>query len=296
MARSHPPTLITLVRRTLVEECAVVPRDRLLLGVSGGGDSMALLHVLAHLRDRLRMEVVAHGVDHGLRQDAAGELELASALAQRCGVEFGCSRVRVKPGGNLQARAREARFRVLGQVASRIGATAIATAHHADDRAETVLLRLLRGAGPTGLGVLPPRDGNLVRPMIRARRVEVLAHLERHGVRFAHDPSNEDRRFARVRVRLDVMPTLEALSPRLVEHLCSLADRLRDASPPLVLVADGELVALGRAQQEQVRRLLGRRAPGARVLLPGGRELRLEDGVEAWELSGPGCRGGLPKR
>jgi tRNA(Ile)-lysidine synthase len=256
---------------------------------------MALLHVLAHLRDRLRIEVTAHGVDHGLREEAASELELARALARRCGVEFGSSRVSVRPGGNLQARAREARFRVLGQVASRIGAEAIATAHHADDRAETVLLRLLRGAGPTGLAVLPPRDGNLIRPMIRARRASVLAHLERHAIQFASDPSNQDRRFARVRVRLDAIPALEVLSPRLVEHLCDLADRLRDASPPLVLVADGELLPLGRAQQEQVRQLLGRRARGARVLLPGGRELRLADGA-AVRLSSSSCGKGLPKR
>jgi len=255
---------------------------------------MALLHVLARLRGPLKIEVSAHGVDHGLREEAAAELELARAFACRLGVEFESSRVRVKPGGNLQARARDARYRVLGQVASRIGAVAIATAHHADDRAETVLLRLARGAGPAGLAVLPPRDGKLIRPMIRARRASVLTHLERHGIAFASDPSNLDRRFARVRVRLDTIPALEVLSPRMIEHLCSLADRLRDASPPLVLVADGELVPLGRAQQEQIRRLLGQRARGARVLLPGGRELRLVDAAGVLQVSNAG-RGGLPK-
>src|SRR5262249_1473410 len=145
--------------------------------------------------------------DHGLRAEAASELDVARALAESLGVPFAVSRVTVSPGGNLQARARAARYEALGRAAASMGAKVIATGHTAADRAETLLLRLLRGGAPGGLAVLPPRapapvpgSPDVVRPLLRARRRDVLAHLERHDVPFARDPSNLDPRFARARV------------------------------------------------------------------------------------------------
>jgi tRNA(Ile)-lysidine synthase len=89
-----------------------------------------------------------------------------------------------------------------------------------------MILRLLRGTGVRGLGVLPVRDGDRIRPMLRARRTDVEAHLARHGIPYRVDPSNRDPRFLRARVRSEVMPALERLSPRVVEHMCALADEL----------------------------------------------------------------------
>ena len=128
------------------------------------------------------------------------------------------------PGGNLQARARDARWEALRTAASRLGADRIATGHHADDRAETVLLRILRGTTTRGLGVLPPHDGDRIRPFFRARRGDIDGHIARHHVPYAVDPSNADPRFARTRVRIEVLPLLERVTPRIVEHRCSLAD------------------------------------------------------------------------
>src|SRR5579883_102468 len=211
MPRSHPPTLITLARAALREH-ALVPRGELVLAaVSGGPDSMALLHVLALLRGRLAFGLFAHGVDHGLRGEAAAELDVAERFARSLDVPFGRTRVRLAGGANLQARVRAAR---------------IATGHHADDRAETVLIRLLRGTGARGLGVLPPRDGERIRPLYRARRKDVEAHIARHRLPYADDPSNRDPRFLRTRVRCELMPLLERMSPRIVEHLCAIADEL----------------------------------------------------------------------
>jgi tRNA(Ile)-lysidine synthase len=104
--------------------------------------------------------------------------------------------------------------------------TAPATGHHAEDRAETLLIRILRGTGPAGLGVLPPRAGNRIRPLYRARRADIDAHLRRHRIPFSLDPSNADPRFLRTRVRQEVLPLLESMSPRVVDHLCRLADDL----------------------------------------------------------------------
>jgi tRNA(Ile)-lysidine synthase len=234
--RSHPPTLITLARAALREH-ALAPRgSTLLVAVSGGPDSMALLHVMAFLRARAGagprrraggFGLFAHGVDHGLRPEAASELDVAEAFARRLDVPFTRSKVAVDPGGNLQARARAARWASLRIAASRVGAEHIATGHHADDRAETLLMRLLRGTGARGLAVLPALEGDRVRPFYRARRADIDAHVARHEIPFARDPSNEDERFLRARVRRDLVPCLLQLNPRAVEHLCALADDAR---------------------------------------------------------------------
>ena len=226
MPRTHPPTLITLARAALRDH-PLVPRGGLaLVAVSGGPDSMALLHVLALLRSRMAFGLFAHGVDHGLREEAAAELDLAEELSRSLDVPFGRSRVVVAQGANLQARAREARWIALRAAAAKVGADRIATGHHADDRAETVILRLLRGTSARGLGVLPPIDGDRIRPLYRARRADVDAHIARHRLPCAFDRSNRDPRFLRVRVRRELLPMLERLSPKIVDHLCSLADEL----------------------------------------------------------------------
>ncbi len=242
---------------------------------------MALLHVLSVLAERIGFSLFACGVHHGLRVEADAELELAAEFAGARGVPFRCERVQVDPGANLQARARELRYSALERARQQFGATFLVTAHHADDRAETVLLRLLRGAGPRGLAVLPARSENRLRPLIHARRSDVIAHVERHGVPFAEDPSNADPRFLRTRVRREVLPLLEELSPRVVEHLAALADQLSLHDPAAeALDASGAVVPLNREQAAQLRKALAH-PPGdsrrfLRLPLEGGRELVLD--------------------
>jgi tRNA(Ile)-lysidine synthase len=272
--RSHPPTLLKLARRTILDEHLIGHGETVLVAVSGGPDSMALLHVLSRLSQSMRFGLVAHGVDHGLRAEAPGELALAATLARDLGVPFSTTRVDVGRGPNLMARARRARFEALRAALARAGGTAIATGHHADDRAETVLMRLLRGSGPAGLAALPGRSADLIRPMIRARRPDVMAHLARHRVPFALDPSNRDPRFLRTRVRYELLPMLKALSPAIVAHLCSLADALGQAAPAPGPTIPGR--ALGRAQRVALGRALATGNARARVPLAGGAVARVD--------------------
>lgn len=269
--RSHPPTLLTLVERTVRDEALFDGARTVLVAVSGGPDSMALLSALARLAPKLRVSLVAHGIDHGLRAEAAAELDLAADLARSLAVPFATTRLAVPSGANLMARARTARLEALRNAARSAGASLLATGHHADDRAETVLMRLLRGTGPAGLAALPPRAGDLVRPMIRARRADVLAHLARHRIRFAEDPTNRDPRFLRSRVRHEALPLLAELSPRIVEHLCALADAASEGPwpPPAVPARLGDR-PLSRAHRDLLARALRRRLGGVRVPLPGG--------------------------
>lgn len=274
MARSHPPSLVTSARRTLSEECGPLASRTVLAAVSGGGDSQALLSVLARLAPELGFSLLAHGVDHGLRPAAAAELDLAEALATKLGVPFGRSQLQLERGSNLQARAREARYSALREIAAPHDAL-IATAHHADDRAETVLLRLMRGSGPRGLAVLAPRAHGMLRPLVRATKRDVTLHLQRHCLDFAEDPSNQDAAFLRVRVRSEAMPLLARLSPQIVQHLNALADALNGADLPDL----GELAlpeAAGPLNRAQIREVLraSRLGRSVTIRVSGGRDLR----------------------
>lgn len=266
------PSLTTLAKRALDD--AGIADATVLVATSGGPDSMALLSVLAGLARPRRLRLLAHGIDHGLRDEAGAELDLAAELAASLGVPFARTRVEVARGGNVQARARSARWAALAGVARTEGAI-IATAHHADDRAETVLLRLFRGAGLRGLAVLPLRataagapDVQIVRPLLRARRADVLAHVARRRLAFASDPSNEDPRYGRTRVRRDLMPLLAALDPRIVEHLTAVADEAGEGRAPGDTTS--WMAGLPRATQDALVALVRSRNREARVWLPDG--------------------------
>jgi tRNA(Ile)-lysidine synthase len=263
---SHPATLLTLVRRSLEKECALPERARLGVAVSGGPDSMALLDALSTLRQELGLELLALGVDHGLREAAHAELDLAEGHARARDVPFTRLSLALEDGPNLQERAREARYAaLLSALDAALGPEALlATGHHQGDRAETVLLRLLRGTSLAGLAVLPPRQGRRLRPMIRASREAVLSHCQRHGVPFAEDPSNGDARFLRARVRAEVLPLLRSLSPGIEAALAELAEE--------ACQGEGGL-GLNREQRRQLRRARADRSLGLDLPLGDGLSL-----------------------
>ncbi|NUO48149.1 MAG: tRNA lysidine(34) synthetase TilS [Polyangiaceae bacterium] len=251
MRGSHAPSLRTIARRALATELALAPPIVIVAACSGGPDSTAMLHVLATLRSSLGVRLSACAVDHGLRPEAEREIDVVRKVAASLDVPLDVMKLSVAPGANLMARAREARYAALREVKATRGAAFVATGHTADDRAETVLLRILRGAGPRGLAVLPARSGDLLRPIVRARRSDVVRHIERFGLPTSADPSNADPRFLRVRVRGEVLPVLESLAPRVVESLCALADDLAAIVP-----SDDPLTGLGRRQRTVIEAAL----------------------------------------
>ncbi len=182
------------------------PDDRegpLGLAVSGGGDSLALLLLAARV---LPGEIAVLSVDHGLRPEAASEVALVKSVCEALAVPFTSAQVTVG-AGNLQAKARDARYAALCHWTDEHGIGAVATAHHADDQAETLLMRLARGSGLAGLaGVrrwshLPDSETPLIRPLLWARKAELEALVKAAGVTPAIDPSNANPAFDRVRVR-----------------------------------------------------------------------------------------------
>ena len=182
--------------------------------VSGGADSVALL-VLACAAN---LNVTAWHVDHGLREHSHTEAELVAQLATQLGAQFESRSVAVEQGANTEARAREARYGVLPQ--------GVMTGHTADDQAETILINLLRGSGTRGLAGMQP---TAQRPLLHIRRSETQALCDALGISVFNDPSNDDERFQRNRIRHEVLPLLESLAKRdLVPVLTRQADLLRD--------------------------------------------------------------------
>ncbi|PWB83256.1 MAG: tRNA lysidine(34) synthetase TilS [Methylocystaceae bacterium] len=178
----------------------------LLLAVSGGPDSVALMLLAARWSMRARREIAVATVDHGLRPESAEETRLVGDWARDLGfAHHALSWDGAKPKTRIQERARAARYRLLAQCAHEIGATAIVTAHHADDQAETILFRLTRGSGVAGLAGMAAisRLGelSLMRPLLAFRKLELEAYCVASNHPFLRDPSNENPAFARARLR-----------------------------------------------------------------------------------------------
>jgi len=188
------------------------PEDRVLVGVSGGPDSVALVHVLFWLRCRYAIDLGIAHLDHGLRPDtAAEETAWVKRLAEDLDVPFFSSRLATFPGhGSLEAWLRTQRYDFLEQTAAQQGFSKIAVGHQANDNAEAVLLHLLRGSGMRGIAGIPPiRGDRIIRPLIRVTRKEILTCLDRLGITWLNDPTNMDVRFDRNRVRHQLIPHLE---------------------------------------------------------------------------------------
>jgi tRNA(Ile)-lysidine synthase len=209
--------------------------DKVLVAVSGGPDSVALLHVLATIAEDWKLHLHVAHLNHGIRKkEAADEAAFVEKLSTSLGIpcETGFEDVTAfskKCGLSLQEGARKVRYRFLRSVAKRVGSTKIALGHHADDNAESVLMNLLRGAGPRGLAGIPPVRNNLfIRPLIEIPREKIMSFLHQRKLAFKTDASNQDPTYLRNRIRHELLPFLaERFSTHGVTTLNRLASLMR---------------------------------------------------------------------
>ncbi len=270
---------------------------RPLVLVSGGPDSVALLRAILDLGGYPR---VLH-VDHGLRGEESGaDADFVLALCEGLGVGCEVELLDLKDAANLQERARKARYGLAREAAGRLGLGVVATGHTADDVAETAILNLSRGAGLRGLASIPPAREGLVRPLIDRTRREVLSYLSSLDQPYRTDPTNLTGKYARNRVRLEVMPVLEELHPGAAANLAraaslargdlealeGLADAALEAWGAEVVLTRGALHALPPAlRRHAVRRAYARVLPGAPPP-----ESKHVEAVLALAEAGPGTR------
>ena len=266
------------------EKRNMLPAGALVLcAVSGGRDSMALLHLLLDMAEKGGFRVAAAHFNHRLRPTADRDEAFvrdwcrARDVPLVCGI--GDARAFARQAGtSLEDAARTLRYQFLESTADRLGAERIATAHHREDNAETVLLHLLRGSGLQGLGGIPPVRGRIVRPLLEMGREDINSYIQMNSIPFVEDETNRDTAFTRNRLRLEVLPLLEEISPGCGERIAGMAALLREEDCHLRREAEALLPESGGGEQVLPAPLLGRQDPamGRRLVRTMGRRLGVE--------------------
>lgn len=246
--------ILEKVKKTITKYHLIDKSDKVVIGVSGGPDSVALLYLLNSLRKEFNLKLHIAHLDHRLRKDSYKDREFVEVLARRLNLPVTCAQISIKAlakKGSLEEVARNARLGFLFKVAKEIKSTKIALGHNLDDQAETVMMRILRGAGLYGLaGISPKRDitgYQVIRPLIETRRKEIEAFLRRKKIKPRIDPSNLEDIYFRNKIRNRLLPLLENEYNRNIKELLSnMAQSLRDDYNYLNRVAKSSAKRLGR--------------------------------------------------
>lgn len=229
--------------------------SKLVVAVSGGLDSVVLLDLLLQVRDDLQLKLVVAHVDHGLRRGSAKDAAFVRQLAAAHSLQFVETDLGLQAGSNEEARAREARYGWLEQVRKRRQADFIVTAHQADDQVETLFLHLTRGSGLQGLSGMQLVSGKVLRPLLDVPRKALARYARKHKLKYRLDPSNRNIKYARNRVRRQVITSLQKINPQLVETVSQSMRVLSDEYGVIQLLAARELAQVSQAVKGPERKL-----------------------------------------
>lgn len=208
--------------------------DRVLIGLSGGADSVCLLTVLNELRERLHFELGAMHINHGLRKEAGEDEAYSKELCEKYGISFYSERIDVvtyadNRGLSTEEAGRILRYEAFDKCMIINGYNKLATAHHANDLAETMLLFLARGTGIKGLNPIKYKNGIVIRPLLSVSKQDILAFLEEEGIKHCEDLTNSDNDYTRNYIRNEIIPRLEEVNDKAVDHMVRTADIVSEA-------------------------------------------------------------------
>ena len=242
-------------RKSLVQSGCIPAGSRVLVAVSGGADSVALLSLLHHVADTMGLYLEAAHLDHALRDTSCADAMFVEQLCAGLDVPLTIERRDVaeiarQRKGNLEEVARDVRRDFLERTAQARNCHLIVLGHHADDQAETFLLRLLRGAGTTGLAGMRMINESLVRPLLPFRRADLLAYLKSEEIAWREDESNLDQAFTRNRIRHHLMPVLESFNPNISSQLAGLCEQMRQDDVFWAGLVAQELARCGQWQNQ----------------------------------------------
>jgi tRNA(Ile)-lysidine synthase len=248
--------------------------EKVLVGLSGGPDSVCLLHVLCRLKDRLALDLTALYIDHGLRPDETkGEVEFCRRLCGELSVDFLDRSIDVRTyanekGFNLQEAARELRYMTFESVAYEIGAKKIAQGHTVDDQLETFFMRMFRGSGPKGLSGIPPARGMIIRPLLDVDREAIENYLKQENKSFIMDSSNLKKDYLRNKLRLELIPEMKKMAPHITQSIARTMDILREEEKYFeIIIAKTLMKLISRKTDKQIELFLSPLEVMDRVIL-----------------------------
>jgi tRNA(Ile)-lysidine synthase len=249
--------LIAQVVKTIKRHSMLQEGDIVLIGLSGGPDSVCLSVILDEVRDNFNLSLHALYADHGLRpEESRDEETFCKGFCDEHRIDFHTERLGVKTYAeekriNIHEAARGLRYGAFERTALKINAARIAVAHNADDQAETVIMRLIRGAGRRGLSGIPYMRGNIIRPLLDIRREDIERFLSEKRIKFITDSSNLKTEYLRNRLRLEVIPALKMNNPSVIESMNRTADILREEERYLEMVTNKAMTRLVTRKKDE---------------------------------------------
>ncbi len=222
------------VLKFIEENNLILPGERIGVGVSGGSDSIALLHFLNQNAEKLDIEVVAIHIDHGIREESREEANFVLSMCKAMGVRSYKFRIEApklakEKGLSLETAARNGRYAIFDSLIKRDVVDKIALAHHLNDQAETILMHIFRGAGTAGArGMEPVRDNKFIRPLLNVSKEEILDYINLNNLDYVEDKSNKDNSYSRNFLRNVVLPEISKKWPNAVNSICQFAVALRE--------------------------------------------------------------------
>lgn len=234
MNKQPDETLSNKIHSCITQNKLISPGQTVIIGLSGGPDSVCLTHLLAQLRESLGITLIAAHLDHEWRTASADDALWCKQLAKSLNIPFVGKKISeldhdIPYNGSKEAYARSIRRYFFKMVAEQFHADAIAMAHHAQDQEETFFIRLARGATLSGLTGMKARDGIFIRPLLQTDKSDILAYLREHNLSYRLDETNESHDFLRNRIRMSLMPQLDATDARLRQNLARTMEHLADA-------------------------------------------------------------------